>query len=381
MSLKLLYKPVAYGDGVTYTSIPNESSADFTLTRATNATRINEDGFIEIMTSNIPRLDYSGGGCPTLLLEKESTNLINYSEDFDDVSWLKLNGATVESEKVLSPDGNTNAYQVTFDGTNRGRLEKIISGVTSGLDYTVSVFARVSNGTQEVFIGSSASDSQQTLTTEWKRIYFTEAENDTTGYSRIICDDATTIELWGFQLEQSSHMTSYIPTTGNQETRNADFCKKENLSTDIMSSSYPFTMYVEAKAVITSGFSNHCLTFGNISSSSHYYSIGVTDSGLIFTEARANAIGKVLNSSQTVVDGEVFKAAVTMESETSGKIAVNGVVNSKTNFTNQAENSNINDIILGTLRSVSDTGLRIPIREVKLFNTALTEQELIDLTT
>jgi len=70
-----------------------------------------------------------------------------------------------------------------------------------------------------------------------------------------------------------------------------------------------------------------------------------------------------------------------MESPTSGKICVNGnTVVSKTNFSNQAVNNEINDLLLGQLRTLSDNGERLPVSDVRLYNIALTDQELQALT-
>ena len=98
-------------------------------------------------------------------------------------------------------------------------------------------------------------------------------------------------------------------------------------------------------------------------------------------DARANGSTELIESGTTLVNGQKFKVAITMESATSGKICVNGsTVVSKTNFSNQAVNNEINDLLLGQLRVPYDTGERLPVTDVKLYNTALTDQELIALT-
>ena len=136
---------------------------------------------------------------------------------------IKANNVTVSAEKVISPDGTLNASQLIFDGTSGGRIEGPLNGLTQGADYTISVYARVSSETQTVRFGS-VSDFEYTLTTEWQRLTSTEAENDVTGYPRLRCDDAATIEVWGAQLEEGSYATSYIPTNGASATRLADEC-------------------------------------------------------------------------------------------------------------------------------------------------------------
>ena len=57
----------------------------------------------EVTRDNVPRIDYTGGGCPHILAEPQRTNLIPYSEDFSNAFWLKT-GASVTSG-FTSPDG------------------------------------------------------------------------------------------------------------------------------------------------------------------------------------------------------------------------------------------------------------------------------------
>ena len=70
---------------------------DFDFTRATSANRINSDNLIESVGNNVPRMDYTNGSCPSLLLEPQSTNLINYPVSFTNSYWTK-SGATIEKD-------------------------------------------------------------------------------------------------------------------------------------------------------------------------------------------------------------------------------------------------------------------------------------------
>ena len=56
-----------------YSVLPANGNGDFNATRGSTATRVNKDGLIESVATNVPRLDYpvtSGvvGDCPHLLL-------------------------------------------------------------------------------------------------------------------------------------------------------------------------------------------------------------------------------------------------------------------------------------------------------------------------
>jgi hypothetical protein len=222
---KLALIPSAQGSKF-YSVLPSSGVGDFDFTRSGSATRINSQGLIESVANGVSRLNYPMidgvvKGCPHHILEPQRTNLIQYSEDFSNAWWLKLNNVTVSAEKVISPDGTLNASQLVFDGTSGGRIEKGLTGVISGSDYTVSVYVRVASGTQEVSFGSFEA-ATFTATTEWQRLTRTQPENDTNAYPRLICEDAATIEVWGFQYEQGSFATSYIPTNGSTVTRSAE---------------------------------------------------------------------------------------------------------------------------------------------------------------
>jgi len=64
---------------------------DFEVDRLNDATRVNKDGLIEVVSASVPRLDYSDGNCPALLVEPSRTNSVIYSEDFIDGIWIKEN--------------------------------------------------------------------------------------------------------------------------------------------------------------------------------------------------------------------------------------------------------------------------------------------------
>ena len=59
----------AYKDGTVFSVLPTDGSGDLDFVRGSDATRINENNSPEVMTGNTPRFDYTGGGCPNLLIE------------------------------------------------------------------------------------------------------------------------------------------------------------------------------------------------------------------------------------------------------------------------------------------------------------------------
>jgi hypothetical protein len=203
---------------------------------------------------NVPRIDYTGGGCGSLLLEKQSTNLVNYSEDFTNGYWIS--SASITANTVNSPDGTQNADTVVFASNNQ-----LYNGTvrTSG-NYSLSVFVKKGNNRYfsiqletAVFAYQAIYDLDTTTVTNttanttasitdfgggWFRvtvmnttaaiITFTTFQAALSG--TIITNGAGTYYLWGAQLEASSYKTSYIPTVASSVTRLADVASKTGIS-------------------------------------------------------------------------------------------------------------------------------------------------------
>ena len=149
--------PAKYGVGTLLTQVPMDVSGDFSVTRATNvATRFNAAGFIETVTSGLPRLDYytSDGtpGCPALLVEPSGTNGILNSENTA-TSWTL--GATLTSGyvDVIGVSGNNLTVAVSGSniGVSAGRLQRSSNNVAlaSGSTYTIS-FLMKKTGTHTI---------------------------------------------------------------------------------------------------------------------------------------------------------------------------------------------------------------------------------------
>ena len=169
------------------------------------------------------------------LLEPASTNLVDYSEDFNDAYWVKATSGSgiapiVTSSYAVSPDGTQNADRIQFDattsgnGTDRSRIRTTLS-LTDTSDYTFSFYAKSTDGTDQK-IGVLFNNSQistYTITSEWQRF---EATTTQVGASSICGLDlrssvasTSDILVYGIQVEELPYTTSYIPTNGNIVTR------------------------------------------------------------------------------------------------------------------------------------------------------------------
>ena len=62
---------------------------EFDFSRGSTATYVGRDGLIASAASGVPRIDFTNDTKGHLLLEPSSTNVITYSNGFDDSSWRK----------------------------------------------------------------------------------------------------------------------------------------------------------------------------------------------------------------------------------------------------------------------------------------------------
>ena len=249
--------PSAVSSGKVHSVFPNSTDADFDFARSSTATRVNSNGLIESVASGQARLNYEiEGGLvntkPSLLLEPQSTNLFTKSNDVDATAATKLDN------QVTSPEGLQNAalYVENTATASHGAIKSAILPTAGATTYTLSVFAKakerhllrlniyangVSNLTDNFdLINGTVSDVNSTIEdfgNGWFRCSTTKTVTNSGGYNFAAVymgkatnnyyyagDGQSGLYLFGFQLEQQSYPTSYIPTNGSTQTRAAETC-------------------------------------------------------------------------------------------------------------------------------------------------------------
>jgi hypothetical protein len=180
---------------------------------------------IETVGANVPRIDYTGGGCPSILVEPQRSNLVLRSQEFNNGVWELFNSPSITANTTISPDGTQNADTITFSVNGSSLVYQNYVGLSN--TYTISVYAKSSTNKKFCFRNFGGSgvirSADFTTTNEWQKFTYTFTD---TLINISICNESAggvgSIDVWGVQLEAGSYATSYIPTTSSIVTRNAD---------------------------------------------------------------------------------------------------------------------------------------------------------------
>ena len=358
---------------------------------------------------NVPRLTYQngGGGCPSLLLEKQSTNYITYSEQFDNAAWTK-NGVSLTANDTTSPDGTQNADKLTTNDPS-GSVYRIYETAVIPSDSVCSVSCYFKydnwqyafivadnysgigklvvfdliNGTN-TFVSSGYTATISSVGNGWYRCTMTGEMGITaycqfglaptsTTYNNISIANGKNLYVWGTQREVSSYATSYIgPTTSSSATRVADACYKTGISSLIGQTEG--TMFLDVSGPSKTGDARY-MTLSNGSTSNRIviYSTTLTSIGVYLENpSGGGALGC------NTVNGRM-KIAFTYKNNDL-RLYLNGVLkDAAISFTSSFT---LNSVTIGTYEDYQVyNSLDQSINEAIIFPTALTNAEAIALTT
>ena len=272
----LLNIPYVIKAGTLYSQIPETGAGDFAVTRVTTptpnrSTRINADGFIELVNDNVPRLDYPLGGaingCAALLVEPAATNSIRNNSMVGasapntlPTNWSNA-GSGLTRQSVVTGTLNGIPYvDIRISGTANNTFHDVfwdasnIIAASVGQNWVASCYLQIiaqpnppvsyalamrefnsGGGFLGVFTGPALSIS----TTSFNRFSFTRALNQATvafvhpSLFLTLVNGQTydfTIRIGYPQMEIGSVATSVIPTTTQAITRGADVITKSGIA-------------------------------------------------------------------------------------------------------------------------------------------------------
>ena len=245
----------------TYYAEADASSENLTIyANGTDTFSIDNVSVKEVDRDNVPRIDYTGGGCPHILAEPQRTNLIPYSEDFS--QWSNT-GVQVNINSTISPSGTENASTITGSTTN-SRHNVVVSTISGSVSASFSVFAKAKelrylqiasansvnqyanfdllSGTIGTIGGGFSNVKIESLDNDWYKIslvsnsqynsiYLSLASSLTASWLETysMANNSDSLYLWGAQVEVGSYATSYIPTSGSTVTRNQDVFTRDGI--------------------------------------------------------------------------------------------------------------------------------------------------------
>lgn len=379
---------------------------EFDFSRGSIATYVGKDGLIKSAASDVPRIDFSDSTNGALLLEGQSTNLIPYSEDFSDASWQK-SGSSITSNSVTSPNGTLNADKLVESSTIGTHWIREIITVVNG-KITFSIFAKkgerdyillrentrggyyfnLNDGT----IGgvySNAPDSYEIkeFSNGWYKcsitvtvinstadlLVYTANSNNSNNYQG---DGTSGIYIWGAQLEQNSFSTSIIPTSGSTVTRLADVCNNSGSAQDFNSEEGVLYAEIAALREVNDNVQFLSLGSGSYTSNSVFLQFRSAANQLAVW-SYANNINQIAEIFTVTNIKEFNKIAISYKLN-DFKVYVNGsIVYTNTTYSPPTDNS------LNVLEFSRDgsSSLYGKTKNLKVFTTALTDEELAALTT
>jgi hypothetical protein len=354
-----------------------------------------------VIPANSPRFDHNPatGESLGLLVEEARTNLLQYSEQFDNAYWTK-DKVAVTSNAATAPDGTLTAdllYTITSGSANVSRN----LGAVSSAPYTSTIYLKSAGFTWAYMIGPQANSvvyfnlisgtvgtvgagltaSISSVGNGWYRCSVTQTATftsiyagpaDANGTGTSTASGTSGIYIWGAQLEAGAFPTSYIPTTTATVTRSADIC---NISGSNFSSWYrqdEGTVFAETSAAAASG------NFGIMSfnaSGSVNNRIDARIASLSVVTAGGTQVATLSNSLSQVA-GQSYKTGVAYAVDNYGKSTNGSIVATDTSG---AVPTGINQLDIGSVEN-RNIPVNQPIRRLVYWPVRLPDAQLQALT-
>jgi hypothetical protein len=326
--------------------------------------------------SGLPRLDYLNSTCPRLLLEPQRTNLLQYSEQFDNAYWQKDPSASVVANAAISPDGYQNADRLNFAASGNAVYRAGFS-LSGAHRFSIYLKAEGANIGKQIYleIGGGGTSINVTLSGEWQRFTAVADNSSSVAIKQLNSAQANSVLAWGAQLELGAYATSYIPTTSAAVTRLKDNCIKTGASSLIGQTEG--TVFVEFKM---NGQSLNEDIYSNNKNLTGSISIQLGTNGQLQGYICFNGgFNSLLSSTGAIQIGQTYKIALAYKSGNSA-LYINGT-QVATNSTAFAFTTTLDEIDIANNAVFFAHLNNKELKQVLQFKTRLTNAQLAELTT
>jgi hypothetical protein len=382
-----------------------KGTGTLSFTRATTAMRTAIDnGYLTSTPAGTLRIEAKGA-----LIEGQRTNLVAYSEQFDQSWWLK-EAVTITVNAAVAPDGTTTADKICDSSTTTAphNLFPTTTPPADNSPQTDSVFAKAGEHTWLLMemrnkagtayfarfnlltsaLGTVDAGCTATILyygNGWYRCSITIADMGTgSGTNYMLFGAATNgtqtehtgvvgygIYIWGAQRETASFPSSYIPTVAAAVTRNADALTIAN-SGNISATAGT----INAEGIKYNGVERGEIYDGQASSGNNRLRLYVGTSEFVSLNYGTGTGDVSASSGNTITVGTAFRAASAWQS-TDGRTSLDG----GTVVTNTSDPS----ITLGTNGTIgNNVDNNYPfygnIKALRIWSRAFTDAELQTIT-
>ena len=264
--------------------------------------------------SGVPRFEHNPvtGESLGLEIEEQRTNLLTYSEQFDNAAWTKTN-TTITANATAAPDGNLTADKLVENTSSGLHQTRTAVGFTISGSYSTTIYAKAG---ERNFIYIATLDPATYRLTYFNLVTGTVATKDASHtasitpvgngwyrctvsysfpagvayiyYGAAILDNSDTytgdgfsgIYIWGAQLEAGAFPTSYIPTVASQVTRAADSAVMTGANFSSWFNQSAGTISAEFDVVSTAGLGMSVFSIAAPSNNGYLLYKGASQAGL-----------------------------------------------------------------------------------------------------
>jgi len=384
----------------------------FSFSRASSGTVVNKDGLIETVGSGEPRIDFKDNTKGALLLEPSRSNIVIYSEAFDNSYWNKSSSSVLGGFASPSSDSPLSAFKIVEDtSTTLHEMWAGVTGAVAGSDFAYSVFAKkgerdkfyvgdgsagstesyfdLTNGTV-LYSGANTNGSfiedygngwykctsvyDRNNTTRPMTIGLLENSYTTGTRTHYTGDGTSGIYIYGAECEQGSYATSYIPTSGGAVTRVEDVCN--NGGNNQVINSTEGVLYAEISALVDGGDTRGISLF-DAANNRITLTLHSTTNRVQFFIAINGYVNTVDLDATDIIQTDINKIACKFKANDYA-LWINGIEkDTDTTQSSTIQGGALNSLDLDINGNADFYG---KIKDLRIYNTALTDAELQALT-